>query len=60
MDMDPDPDCPDRLDPGPDPVNIRPDLKPLWQEQEQLSLLTDRQKTEGRYQFKCKVMLSKV
>ena len=28
--MDTDPVCPERLDPNPDPINIRPDPKP-WQ-----------------------------
>ena len=28
LDPDPDPVCPERLDPDPDPVNIRPDPQP--------------------------------
>ena len=28
LDPEPDPVCPERLDPDPDPVNIRPDPKP--------------------------------
>ena len=34
--MDPDPVCPERLDPAPNPVNIRPDPQP-WDTEEQMT-----------------------